>query len=169
MVVALSVTGTNGNGSAFFNILPAGQNCGDLYVGSNDDDNRVEVTVPSDGDWAIRVYLLGNDKDTDKTAGYSIEVYIGRGGGGTTDSDIPDLAMSGAKDTQTNPDAAERVVRSLTRSQAVLFPEAGHAVIQFSQCARDVAEGFLEDPFAPVNAACAEALKPRFYIPVAEK
>lgn len=80
-------------------------------------------------------------------------------------SDIPVLAMAGTKDTQTNPDAAEHVVRSLSRGQAVLFPEAGHAVIQFSQCARDITEGFLDSPEAPVNAACTEALKPVFYIP----
>ncbi|MGR3313978.1 alpha/beta hydrolase [Roseovarius indicus] len=80
-------------------------------------------------------------------------------------SDIPVLAMSGTKDTQTNPDAAEMVVRTLSNGQATLFPEAGHAVIQFSQCAKDVALGFIESPSAPVNAACAADLKPDFYIP----
>lgn len=80
-------------------------------------------------------------------------------------SDIPTLAMSGTKDTQTNPDAAENVVRTLSNGQAVLFPEAGHAVIMFSQCAKDVAEGFVETPTAPVNAACTAELKPEFYVP----
>lgn len=76
MVVSLAVTGTNGHGSAYFNILPAGQDYGGPYVGSTDDDSRAEVTIPSDGDWAIRVYLMGNDRDADKTVGYSIDVYI---------------------------------------------------------------------------------------------
>lgn len=76
MVVSLAVTGTNGNGSAFFNILPAGQDYGGPYTGNMDDDNRAEVTVPSDGDWAIRVYLMGNDRDAGKTVGYSINVFI---------------------------------------------------------------------------------------------
>ncbi len=76
MVVSLAVTGTNGNGSAFFNILPAGQDYGGPYVGSTDDDKRAEITVPSDGDWAIRVYLMGNDRDAGKTVGYSINVLI---------------------------------------------------------------------------------------------
>ena len=80
-------------------------------------------------------------------------------------SDIPVLAMSGTKDIQTNPDAAEIVIRTLSNGQAVLFPEAGHAVIQISQCAKDVALGFIEDPSAPVNAACTADLKPTFYIP----
>jgi hypothetical protein len=76
MVVSLAVTGTDGNGSAFFNILPAGQDYGGPYTGSTDEDRRAEITVPHDGDWAIRVYLMGNDRDTDKTVGYSIDVYI---------------------------------------------------------------------------------------------
>ena len=76
MMVSLAVTGTNGHGSAYFNILPAGQDYGGPYTGSSDDDRRAEITVPHDGDWAIRVYLLGNDRDTDKTVGYSIDVYI---------------------------------------------------------------------------------------------
>jgi len=82
-------------------------------------------------------------------------------------SDIPVLAMAGTKDTKTNPDAAEKVVRTLSNGQAVLFPEAGHAVIKFSQCARDVALGFIETPDAPVNTACVDALKPQFYVPPA--
>jgi hypothetical protein len=76
MVVSLAVTGTNGHGSAYFNILPAGKDYGGPYTGSSDDDRRAEITIPSDGDWAIRVYLMGNDRDADKTVGYSIDVYI---------------------------------------------------------------------------------------------
>jgi hypothetical protein len=81
MVVSLTVTGTNGHGSAYFNILPAGKDYGGPYTGSSDDDRRAEITIPSDGDWAIRVYLMGNDRDTDKTVGYSIDVYIAPSGG----------------------------------------------------------------------------------------
>jgi len=76
MVVSLTVTGTNGNGSAYFNILPAGQDYGGPYIGSTDDDNRAEITVPETGDWAIRVYLMGNDRDADRTVGFSIDVSI---------------------------------------------------------------------------------------------
>ena len=82
-------------------------------------------------------------------------------------SDLPVLAMAGTKDTATNPDAAEKVIRTLSNGQAVLFPEAGHTVIQFSQCAKDVAVSFLETPSAPVNTGCTEALKPKFYVPAA--
>lgn len=82
MVVSLAVTGTNGNGSAFFNIVPAGQDFPALFNGSNE-GRRAEVTLPESQDWAIRVYLMGNDADTGKTVGYSIDVLIAPGGGAT--------------------------------------------------------------------------------------
>ena len=75
MVVSLAVTGTNGNGSANFNILPAGQDYPALFVGSNDGD-RAEIVLPESGDWAIRTYLMGNDRDTGKSVSYSINVFI---------------------------------------------------------------------------------------------
>ncbi|MAM60270.1 alpha/beta fold hydrolase [Maritimibacter sp. UBA3975] len=83
------------------------------------------------------------------------------------ESDLPVLAMSGMKDTATNPDAAKMVSRTLPNAQALLFPEAGHTVIQFSQCARDIAAGFLESPGEPVNDACIQGLRPTFYVPMA--
>ena len=85
MVVSLAVTGTNGNGSAMFNIVPAGQDFPAIYNGSMDDDTRAEIVVPESGDWAIRVYLMGNDRDTGKTVGYSIDVYIAPDGGTAAD------------------------------------------------------------------------------------
>ncbi len=81
MVVSLGVTATNGSGSAFFNIVPAGQDFPALFNGSMDDDGRAEVTFPESGDWAIRVYLMGNDRDAGRTVGYSIDVYIAPGSG----------------------------------------------------------------------------------------
>ncbi|EEX16508.1 Bacterial SH3 domain family protein [Citreicella sp. SE45] len=80
LVAGLSVTGTSGNGTAMFNIVPAGQDFPAIYNGSTDDDNRAEVLLPDSGDWAIRVYLMGNDRDTGKTVGYSIDVMIPPGG-----------------------------------------------------------------------------------------
>ncbi|MBY6142185.1 hypothetical protein KUV26_22380 [Leisingera daeponensis] len=76
MQATLRVTGTNGLGSAFFNILPAGKDFGGLYTGTADDDTSAEVTFPTSGKWAIRVYLAGNDKDTGKRVGYSIDVEM---------------------------------------------------------------------------------------------
>lgn len=80
-------------------------------------------------------------------------------------SDIPVLAMAGTRDTQTNPDAAEKVVRTLKNGFAFTFPEAGHGVITFSQCAKDITAAFIEDPSAKPNGACMAALRPHFLLP----
>ena len=75
MQVDLAVTGTNGNGSVFFNILPGGADYPALFNGSMDGQSA-RVTLPSDGVWTIRTYLMGNDADAGKTVGYSIAVEI---------------------------------------------------------------------------------------------
>ncbi|PWE48507.1 hypothetical protein DEM26_18350 [Thioclava sp. NG1] len=85
MNVDLTVTGTNGNGIAYFNILPAGMDYNGLFVGSNE-GKSASVILPETRDWAIRVYLMGNDRDTGKTVGFSIKVSItgeGSGSGST--------------------------------------------------------------------------------------
>lgn len=75
MTVHLNVDGTNGNGTIYFNILPGGADYPALFNGSMD-GNSARVTLPEDGVWTIRVYLMGNDADTGKTVGYSIDVGI---------------------------------------------------------------------------------------------
>lgn len=75
MTVHLNVDGTNGTGTIYFNILPGGKDYDALFNGSMD-GNSARVTLPGDGVWTIRVYLMGNDADTGKTVGYSIDVGI---------------------------------------------------------------------------------------------
>jgi uncharacterized protein YgiM (DUF1202 family) len=127
IAVSLAVTATNGNGSAFFNILPAGQDYPALYNGSTDDDRRAEVTLPESGDWAIRVYLMGNDRDAGKTVGYSIDVDIGRGkgsqgagssGGGNTMrvTDVPDNDVLNAR---SGPGTDNRIIGALANGDSV--------------------------------------------------
>ncbi len=76
MSVSLKVTGTNGNGSAFFNILPPGSQGEAIFNGSTSPDRSGQVTLLEDGDYTIRVYLMGNDYDTGKTVGYTVLVTI---------------------------------------------------------------------------------------------
>ena len=71
----LTVTGTNGNGTAYFNILPPGSDGVAIYNGSTD-GNSATVPLPEDGTYTIRVYLMGNDADTGKTVGYDLDVSI---------------------------------------------------------------------------------------------
>lgn len=75
MNVGLSVEGTNGSGTVYFNILPPGSDGEAIYNGSiNGNDAFVEL--PSNGDYTIRVYHMGNDRDTGKTSGFVVGVGI---------------------------------------------------------------------------------------------
>ena len=76
MAVKLTVSGTNGDGSAYFNILPPGSDNVAIFNGSMSEDGNGSVKLPKDGEYRIRVYLMGNDKDANKTVGYSVSVSI---------------------------------------------------------------------------------------------
>jgi len=76
MFVELNVDGTNGNGSAFFNILPPGSQGEAIFIGSMNDGNSTKIELPKDGTYTIRVYLMGNDKDAGKTVGYNVDISI---------------------------------------------------------------------------------------------
>lgn len=71
----LTVTGTNGNGTIHFNILPPGSDDVAIFVGSSD-GRTARVRLPEDGVYTIRTYLMGNDYDTGKTVGYTLDVSI---------------------------------------------------------------------------------------------
>lgn len=92
MTATLRVDGTNGDGSIYFNILPEGQDYGALFVGSNG-GRSANVMLPDDGTYVIRVYLMGNDRDTGKTVGYSLALHIA---GAVTH---PPAANSGGNET----------------------------------------------------------------------
>lgn len=76
MIVSLEVDGTNGHGSIFFNILPPGSKDVAIFNGSTAPDRSGEIVLPESGDYTIRVYLMGNDKDAGKTVGYRVMVTI---------------------------------------------------------------------------------------------
>ena len=76
MFVELKVDGTNGNGSAYFNILPPGSDGVAIYNGSTSADGTARIELPEDGTYTIRVYLMGNDRDTGKTVGYNVDISI---------------------------------------------------------------------------------------------
>ena len=62
-------------GSAYFNILPPGGQDVAIFIGSRDGENA-GVRLPSDGDYRIRVYLMGDDKDSGRTVPYTLSVTI---------------------------------------------------------------------------------------------
>ncbi len=71
----LQVSDTNGYGVVYFNVLPPGSDGAAIYNGSIN-GNTARVDLPEDGDYTIRVYLMGNDRDTDKTVGYNLDLSI---------------------------------------------------------------------------------------------
>ncbi|KUJ73641.1 hypothetical protein AVO45_13660 [Ruegeria marisrubri] len=75
MFAELQVSDTNGNGVIYFNILPPGSDGVAIYNGSVD-GNTARIILPEDGDYTIRVYLMGNDRDTGKTVGYNLDLSI---------------------------------------------------------------------------------------------
>ena len=75
MFVELTVTDSNGNGIVYFNILPPGSDGEAIYNGSTL-GNTTTVDLPEDGTYSIRVYQMGNDRDSGKTSGFNIDLSI---------------------------------------------------------------------------------------------
>ena len=71
----LQVNDTNGKGVIYFNILPPNSDGAAIYNGSIN-GNTARIDLPEDGDYTIRVYLMGNDRDTGKTVGYNLDLSI---------------------------------------------------------------------------------------------
>ena len=76
MYASLTIASTNGDGSISFNILPPKSKGGAIYLGHSDNDNTALITLPASGEYTIRVYLMGNDRDTGKTAGFNLDLSI---------------------------------------------------------------------------------------------
>lgn len=80
-------------------------------------------------------------------------------------SDLPVLVFSGEIDTQTASTWGPLAAETLSNSQAIVFPEAGHGALLFSQCARDIGEAFLEAPGETVNISCVAELRLPYLMP----
>jgi len=64
-----------GKGAAYFNVLPPGSTGEAIFVGSSEGDH-FKAALPSDGDYIIRVYLMGGAKDSGKPINYTLKVGI---------------------------------------------------------------------------------------------
>jgi pimeloyl-ACP methyl ester carboxylesterase len=78
--------------------------------------------------------------------------------GQPTSSDVPVLLLGGTLDGITPPGWAETAAASLTNSKVLLFPGAGHDVIQWNNCAVPVMLSFLDDPIGDYDTSCVEQL-----------
>ena len=83
----------------------------------------------------------------------------------TGDGSIPTMVFTGTNDIQTASSWAREAANNLVASQFVRFPNTGHGATLFSQCARDVAAAFFDQPNASVDATCASELTPTFILP----
>jgi hypothetical protein len=61
--------------TTYFNVLPPGSTGEAIFVGSSD-GQHFKAVLPSDGDYTIRVYLMGGAKDSDKPVTYTLKVGI---------------------------------------------------------------------------------------------
>lgn len=59
----------------YFNILPPGSTGEAIYNGSVNGDHY-EGVLDKDGDWIIRVYQMGDAKDSNKTTKYKLKIGI---------------------------------------------------------------------------------------------
>ncbi|MEA3336701.1 MAG: alpha/beta hydrolase [Chloroflexota bacterium] len=80
-------------------------------------------------------------------------------------SDVPTLVMVGLNDTQTAASWGSVALETLSNGTLATFPESGHGVYQFSQCAREMGAAFFNQPDAALDTACIEELKPEFALP----
>lgn len=71
----LRVEMQTGNGASYFNILPPGSSDVAMFVGSTA-GNRFSGVLPTDGDYAIRVYLMRSAARRNEAAGFTLTVGI---------------------------------------------------------------------------------------------
>lgn len=80
-------------------------------------------------------------------------------------SDLPVLVLTGTNDIQTAASWGPHAAQTLSNSQVAVVPDAGHAVIAFSDCARDLSIAFVEAPDNLLDMSCLAGDLPRFVIP----
>ncbi|AKV69867.1 MULTISPECIES: hypothetical protein [Microcystis] len=80
LMVSLADDGTGNpedKHSVFFNILPPGSNNVAIYNSSAQGPNAMaKIKLPKDGDYTIRVYLMGEAKDGNHTVPFTFSVTI---------------------------------------------------------------------------------------------
>ncbi len=72
MAVSLITKGS----TCYFNILPPGSDGTAIYNGSMDGPDATNIKLPKDGDYTIRVYLMGDAKDSGETVHYQLSMTI---------------------------------------------------------------------------------------------
>ncbi len=71
----LDVTGSDGTGTVYFNVLPPGSDGVAVYNGSMD-GKTARLDLPEGGTYTIRVYQMGNDRDAGATSRFTLDLSI---------------------------------------------------------------------------------------------
>lgn len=79
-------------------------------------------------------------------------------------SDVPALVLYGLNDSQTSSADAKDTAATLGRAWVLGFPEAGHAALIFSHCARDIGLAFVEEPMAELATGCIDTQRPKWVL-----
>ena len=81
----------SGVSSVNFNVLPPGSTGEALFVGSRD-GNRSTTTLPTSGEYTVRVYQMGNAASSGKRSNFTLDVAIAAG------TPMPATAQTSAED-----------------------------------------------------------------------
>jgi hypothetical protein len=76
----MNVSMATDNTGSYFNILAPGETEVAMYIGSTD-GNQYEGTLPADGDYRVRVYLMRAGARRNEVANYRLEMIISGSGG----------------------------------------------------------------------------------------
>ena len=76
----------------------------------------------------------------------------------TVESDVPALLLSGAYDRATPPHYGDFASKNLSTAWHIVFPSAGHGVLETEECARLLVLVFLSDPNRQPEHDCLSAL-----------
>lgn len=75
-------------------------------------------------------------------------------------SDIPTLVLAGSYDPVTPPEGGARVAEHLGNATFVEFDGTGHGVHRANRCVEGLVTAFVDDPTAPLDTSCVEAVGP---------
>lgn len=89
----MNVTLATKHGANYFNVLPPGSNDEAIFVGSSD-GNEWTGTLPTDGEYKVRVYLMRSAARRNETAFYTLIVGIT---GTPNNADLGEAPISDAK------------------------------------------------------------------------
>jgi hypothetical protein len=118
----MNVSLASQHGATYFNILAPGQNEGAMFNGSVS-QNQYEGTVPSSGDYRIRVYMMRSAASRNEVAQYRLEMIV-----------------DGEAATETHTPPPE-TVSPTPQTSVDLKPALQRAIIQFMQAEKVPTDG----------------------------